>query len=136
MPHVVSSVPGRPCSAAAALQVVGEKWSLLAVREILMGNHRFEQIVRNTGAPRDRLAARLRTLEDAGVIERRLYQQRPDRFEYHVTESGAELATVIQALIAWGDKWIMETPPAVFKHGCGHDIAVASLCRHCQVEVP
>ncbi len=58
-------LPGRPCSVAAALSLVGERWSLLAVREIIFGNKRFDAIARNTGAPRDRLAARLRSLEAA-----------------------------------------------------------------------
>src|ERR1700684_3574990 len=64
-------LPGRPCSVAAALNLIGEKWTLLAVREITFGNKRFDAIARNTGAPRDRLAARLRTREAAGVGERR-----------------------------------------------------------------
>ena len=74
-----TALPGRPCSIAAALQVLGEKWALLAVRELFYGNHRFDRIVRNTGAPRDRLTARLRALEEAGVIERRAYSDAPRR---------------------------------------------------------
>ena len=84
-------LPGRPCSVAAALNLVGEKWALLAVREITFGNKRFDVIARNTGAPRDRLAARLRTLEAAGVIERRLYSEHPPRYEYELTQAGEEL---------------------------------------------
>jgi len=64
-------VSGRPCSIAASLEIVGDRWSLLAVREVLFGNHRFSEIARNTGAPRDRLAARLKSLVAAGVLERR-----------------------------------------------------------------
>ncbi|MFD5462555.1 winged helix-turn-helix transcriptional regulator [Kitasatospora sp. NPDC127059] len=71
--HHYSRRPGRPCSMAAALQVVGEKWALPAVRELSYGNHRFDRTARNTGAPRDRLTARLRALEEAGVGERRPY---------------------------------------------------------------
>ena len=63
------TLPGRPCSMAAALDVVGDRWSLLIVREVSFGNGRFSQIATNTGAPRDRLAARLKTLVDAGVLE-------------------------------------------------------------------
>ena len=110
------SVPGRPCSAAAALQLVGEKWSLLVVRELLFGVRRFDAIARNTGAPRDRLTARLRTLEEAGIVSREAYQERPPRYEYHLTEAGLDLAPVLFALFSWGDKWLFEEPPVALRH--------------------
>jgi len=128
-------LPGRPCSVAAALNLIGEKWALLAVREIAFGNKRFDAIARNTGAPRDRLAARLRALEAAGVVARRQYSEHPPRHEYELTESGRELRTVIQALRTWGDKWAVDSPPAVFGHWCGHDLDPAVICRHCGAEV-
>lgn len=138
-PVVVSAtpaLPGRPCSVAAALALVGEKWSLLAVRELSLGNHRFDAIVRNTGAPRDRLAARLRALEEAGIVERLQYNERPPRFEYHLTQPGKDLQVVLQALRAWGDKWAVDSPPSAFVHAaCGHDLAVTLTCRHCNEEV-
>src|SRR6266704_4693139 len=86
---------GRPCSVAAALSLVGEKWALLAVREIAFGNKRFDAIARNTGAPRDRLAARLRALEAGGVLARRQYSEHPPRYEYELTEAGQELRGVL-----------------------------------------
>ncbi|WP_326766379.1 helix-turn-helix transcriptional regulator [Streptomyces sp. NBC_01591] len=148
------TLPGRPCSAAAALHVVGEKWALLAVREIFFGNHRFEAIARNTGAPRDRLAARLRSLEQAGVVERRPYSERPPRYEYHLTDSGRDLAPVIRALLDWGDRWVLEDRPVVMIHepagdahahaGANahdhsgthaHDLDAAWICRTCGEEV-
>ena len=95
-------LPGRPCSVAAALNLVGEKWALLAVREIAFGNKRFDAIARNTGAPRDRLAARLRALEAGGVVERRQYSEHPPRYEYELTEAGLELRSVLIALRSWG----------------------------------
>jgi DNA-binding HxlR family transcriptional regulator len=124
-------LPGRPCSIAAALQLIGERWALLAIREIAFGNHRFDAIARNTGAPRDRLAARLRSLEAAGVIERRPYSQRPPRLEYHLTPSGDDLRLVLQELRAWGDRWAVDSPPVTFEHTCGHDLDTAVVCRHC-----
>lgn len=126
---------GRPCSAAAALGLVGEKWSLLAIREISFGNKRFDVIARNTGAPRDRLAARLRALEAAGVVERRRYSDHPPRYEYELTEAGRELRPVLGALRTWGDKWAVDSPPAVFTHSCGHDLDAVMVCRHCGGEV-
>lgn len=128
-------LPGRPCSVAAALNLVGEKWALLAVREIAFGNKRFDMIARNTGAPRDRLAARLRALEAAGVIVRLQYSEHPARYEYELTQAGLELREVLRALRVWGDKWAVDSPPAVFTHSCGHDLDAAVICRHCGEEV-
>jgi len=123
--------PGRPCSIAAALRVVGEKWALLAIREIAFGNHRFDQIVRNTAASRDILTARLRHLEEAGVIYRRGYSDHPPRFEYHLTAAGEDLAPVLSALRIWGDTWLVEDPPVVTEHDCGHHLDPVTTCRHC-----
>lgn len=134
VPH--PRVPGRPCSAAAALQLVGERWALLAIREIFYGNRRYEQIVRNTGAPRDRLAARLRALEEVGVVERRAYSERPLRFEYHLTEAGRDLAPVMHALLAWGDRWAVDTPPVAFRHRAGPGSAHASDPGNAQASAP
>jgi DNA-binding HxlR family transcriptional regulator len=129
-------VPGRPCAVAAGLQLVGDRWSLLIVRELLFGNHRFGQLARNTGAPRDRLAARLRDLEANGVIERRQYNEHPPRFEYHLTSAGHDLAPVIHALRAWGDRWAVDEPPAVFRHTCGHPVEPEIMCARCGRPVP
>ncbi|NUR31373.1 MAG: helix-turn-helix transcriptional regulator [Catenulispora sp.] len=136
-PH--PAVPGRPCSAAAALQIVGERWSLLAIRELFYGNHRFDQLTRNTGAPRDRLAARLRALEEAGVVERRRYSERPERFEYHLTAAGRELAPVVWSLVKWGDKWAVDSQPVAFSHEAArhpeHEVDTVTLCRTCGEQV-
>jgi DNA-binding HxlR family transcriptional regulator len=128
-------LPGRPCSVAAALNLIGEKWSLLAVREISFGNKRFDAIARNTGAPRDRLAARLRALEAGGVLTRRRYSEHPPRYEYELTEAGQELRGVLTALRAWGDKWMVDTPPTAFDHVCGQELDPAIVCRRCGAEV-
>lgn len=108
---------------------------MLAVREISLGNHTFDAIARNTGATRDRLAARLRALEEAGVIERRQYSTRPPRSDYHLTAAGRDLSLVLQALRTWGDKWAVSEPPAAFHHGCSHAVDAVLLCRHCNQEV-
>ena len=83
---VSTSAEPRPCSIARTLDIVGEKWALLAVREVFLGNRKFDEMVRRTGAPRDTLAARLRTLVGAGILQRRPYSEHPARFEYHLTE--------------------------------------------------
>ena len=127
----LSNVPGRPCSAAAALDVVGDRWALLIVRELLFGNHRFTEIARNTGAPRDRLAARLRDLVDAGVVEKRQYQERARSASSTTSPaSGADLAPVLQALLAWGDRWAVDEPPMQLRHH-DHDLVLRPVCTTC-----
>lgn len=123
----------RVCSVARALEVVGERWALLVVREALLGDHRFDEIQRRTGAPRDILAARLRTLVASGVLERRLYQERPPRYEYHLTEVGRELHPVITALRQWGDRHAAgDGPrPARFAHVCGGTGPARLVCPDC-----
>src|ERR1700749_1177480 len=110
------TVAGRPCSIAAALESVGDRWSLLIVREVHFGNHRFSEIARYTGAPRDRLAARLKALVAAGVLERREYQESPSRSSYHLTRAGRDLVPVLQSLLEWGDRWAVEKPSTTIRH--------------------
>jgi DNA-binding HxlR family transcriptional regulator len=98
----LADLPGRPCPIAAALEVVGEKWALLTVREIAFGANRFGQIVAGTGAPRDRIAARLRSLELAGILTRTPYQEHPRRDTYQLTDSGRDLIPILNALLDWG----------------------------------
>jgi len=104
----LADLPGRPCPLAACLELVGERWALLVVRELALGAHRFTDIVAGTGAPRDRIAARLKALTDVGVVERRQYQSSPDRFEYHLTESGVALLPALDALLSWGRDWAVD----------------------------
>jgi DNA-binding HxlR family transcriptional regulator len=103
MPAItLADLPGRPCPIAAALDVVGERWALLIVRELALGTSRFQDIVRGIGAPRDRVAARIKALDEAGVIRRVPYQTSPPRFDYQLTDSGRALLPVLEALLAWG----------------------------------
>jgi DNA-binding HxlR family transcriptional regulator len=126
-----TTLPGRPCSLAAALEIIGDRWSLLVVREVSFGNGRFSQIARNTGAPRDRLAARLKTLVDAGVLARHAYQETPLREEYRLTEAGRDLAAVTGALLAWGDKWAVTAPPIRLVHHHDHELTPKTYCTTC-----
>ena len=121
----------RPCSMAAALELIGEKWALLAVREMAYDVHRFAQIVGYTGAPRDVLTDRLRKLEAAGIVERRLYNEHPPRYEYHLTQAGRELFPVTISLLTWGAKWAMDAPVVQFRHTCGQVVALELGCGHC-----
>lgn len=128
-------LPGRACAAAAALDVVGDRWTMLVVREVVFGNHRFSEIARHTGAPRDRLAARLARLVEAGVLERRQYQDNPPRSDYHLTASGRGLLPVLEALRQWGDRWAVQEPPVRAQHtGAAehvHEVVGQWRCRAC-----
>lgn len=88
--------------------MVGDRWALLAVREVHLGAHRFSDTLAGTGAPRDRLAARLKDLVAAGLLERRPYSDAPPRSDYHLTEAGAALAPVLGALQECGRRWAVE----------------------------
>ncbi|MCW2784269.1 MAG: HxlR family transcriptional regulator [Marmoricola sp.] len=123
----------RECSIARTLDVVGEKWSLLAVRELMLGSGRFEEIVRRTGAPRDILTTRLRKLEQHGLVERVQYQTRPDRYEYRLTEDGWSLGEIVTMLRDWGDEHLAgpEGPPVLFRHSCGEIYRPVLTCEAC-----
>ena len=127
----------RVCSIDAALKVIGEKWALLAVREIGMGQHRFDDIVFNTGASRDILAARLKSLEEAGVVRRELYETKPERYEYHLTEAGRQLFVVLHLIRDWGDRYVRTDPENVvsFHHDCGARLHPVLRCEECGEEL-
>ena len=101
----LADLPGRPCPVAAALELVGDRWSLLVVREVHLGAHRFTRIQEGTGAPRDRLAARFKALVEGGILRRERYSDAPERYGYHLTPAGQELVPVLAALRGWGEKW-------------------------------
>lgn len=123
----------KDCSLAAALGLVGDRWSLLVVRELMYGVHRFSGIAEQTGAPTDVLSARLRKLTDVGVVETRPYSTRPPRAEYHLTEAGRDLGPALLLLLAWGDRWVNEDPPVriVHHHGEEHPLVAVPACAAC-----
>jgi DNA-binding HxlR family transcriptional regulator len=123
----------RNCSVARTLDIVGEKWALLAVREVFLGNRRFDEMVRKTGAPRDTMTARLKTLVAAGVLERRPVSEHPPRFEYRLTQAGLDLYPVIVALMQWGDTYLNEggERPMTLTHHCGHPLGSVTVCATC-----
>jgi DNA-binding HxlR family transcriptional regulator len=126
----------RVCSAADALSVVGDRYSLLIVREIGFGYRRFQDIAGFTGAPRDVLSARLRKLEKMGVLERRLYSEHPPRYEYHLTEKGIQLRPALLALKEWGDRYLHPgDPPVVVAHTCGAEFLPVTICEGCKQPV-
>lgn len=129
-----TSFANMDCSVAQALDVVGEWWSLLVLRDAFQGVRRFDDFQERLGVARNVLADRLSRLVDEGVLEKRLYQQRPDRHEYRLTEKGRDLYPIVVGLMAWGDKWAMgkQGAPVVLTHRtCGHDGTPVLTCPSC-----
>jgi DNA-binding HxlR family transcriptional regulator len=102
--NVLDGAGPRVCPIADALQLVGDRWALLALRELSFGVTKFNDICVNTGAPRASLTARLRGLEESGLIERRRYSERPPRDDYVLTAAGRDLAPVLRELRVWGER--------------------------------
>ncbi|RZQ62474.1 winged helix-turn-helix transcriptional regulator [Amycolatopsis suaedae] len=123
---------GRDCSIAGALAVIGERWTLLALREVSLGVRRFDHIARNTGASRDILAARLRKLVDAGVLDRVPYQDNPPRHDYVLTEAGRALRPILHSLMEWGDRYVTTGEgPTAWEHTCGDELHLRHTCESC-----
>jgi DNA-binding HxlR family transcriptional regulator len=123
----------RECSVARTLELIGEKWAILAIREVFLGNRRFDEMVRRTGAPRDTLAARLRGLVAAGILRREQYSEHPARYEYRLTAAGRDLYPVLLALMRWGDEHLAAdgAPPLLLEHRCGHRLQADVVCAAC-----
>ena len=121
------------CSVARTLEVVGEWWTMLVIREAFSGVRRFDDFQGRLGIARNVLAARLQSLVDHGVLERRQYQDRPPRCEYRLTEKGLDLYPVLIAMLTWGDTWTAGEagPPLKLTHECGHDPNAILVCSHC-----
>lgn len=123
-----------PCTVARAVELVGEPWTLMVLRELFLGTRRFDDFQRLTGASPHLLSRRLRRLEAEGVVTRRAYSQRPLRHEYRLTEKGRDLWPVIVALKAWGDRWAepQGEPPMQLRHkGCGARMIPRMVCPEC-----
>ena len=125
---------GQECAIAGALEVVGERWTLLILRDILRGNRRFDQLQEGLGLARNVLSNRLARLTEEGILERRPSQERPQRFEYFLTEKGLDLWPVLVALLGWGDKHVYgsEGGPVTMVHKeCGGRINDRRICESC-----
>ncbi|MFL9895175.1 winged helix-turn-helix transcriptional regulator [Paraburkholderia sp. RL17-381-BIF-C] len=127
------------CPVARSLDVVGDRWTVLVLRELSMGATRFEEIQIQTEATPQMLASRLKSLEADGMIERHPYSERPLRYEYRLTEKGRSFYPVIYALRAWGETWCKDRSEEIatrFVHRkCGHDVGLGSVCPKCKVPV-
>jgi len=104
---------GQNCSIARALEVVGERWTLLIIRDVLLGLHRFDELQESLGIARNVLTDRLNRLVEEGLLERVRYSERPERYEYRLTTKGRDLAVTLAGLRQWGDKYLSEKPPRI-----------------------
>jgi DNA-binding HxlR family transcriptional regulator len=104
---------GQDCSIARALEIVGERWTLLIVRDAFLGLRRFEQFQENLGIARNVLTDRLNRLVDEGILERVRYSERPERYEYRLTRKGRDLQIALAGLRQWGDKYVSDRPPRI-----------------------
>lgn len=125
------------CSIARSLELIGERWTLLIIREAFLGTRRFDDFQRNLGIARNVLQARLERLVDAGILHRVQYQERPVRHEYRLTEKGIDLWPVLVSLLQWGDRYAApDGPPVVLTHrGCGGELDDRRRCVRCGAEL-
>ncbi|MGK5739944.1 winged helix-turn-helix transcriptional regulator [Micromonospora sp. URMC 103] len=133
------SYEGQNCSLAKALELVGERWTLLIVRDAFYGVRRYGDFLTHLDIPRAVLADRLATLVDAGILERRRYQDSPPRDEYLLTDRGSQLWSVIYPLMSWSERhFAVGEPLRTFRHAaCGTELDPAGRCPTCgHVDVP
>jgi DNA-binding HxlR family transcriptional regulator len=104
---------GQVCSIARTLEVVGDRWTLLVVRDVGLGVRRFDELQASLGVATNVLTDRLNRLVAEGVLERVRYNERPERFEYGLTEKGRELGVALLALMQWGDRHLSDNPPKI-----------------------
>jgi DNA-binding HxlR family transcriptional regulator len=127
----------RPCSVARTLQIIGDRWSILLLREMMLGVRRFDEFQHNLGIAPNILSDRLRRMQDSGVASRVAYQERPPRHEYRFTAKGRDLYSTVLVVMRWGDKWLSEgRAPLLLRHTrCQHDFSVQVVCSACGEEV-
>ena len=129
--------PTQYCPVAGSLEVVGERWTLLIIRDVFLGIRRFEDLQRDLGVARNVLQARLERLVENGILVKRPYQERPLRCEYRLTEKGADLWPVLVALLTWGDRYAIEGErPMILQHrACGGELDDRRRCTACGADV-
>ena len=127
------SYESQNCSIARALEIVGDRWTLLVIRDAFEGIRRFDDFQATLGVARNVLTDRLSRLCDEGILRRHRYQERPDRFEYRLTRKGVGLWPAMMSLLLWGDEYYAEAgPPVILVHkGCGGRLTKTLTCGDC-----
>lgn len=121
------------CSIAQTLEIVGEWWSILIIRDCMLGVTRFDDFQASLGIARNVLTDRLNALVARGILARVPYQEHPERYDYRLTEKGRDLWPILTALRQWGDRWeAPHGPPLVIEHkACGHQALMVPTCSAC-----
>ena len=123
-----------PCSIARTMDLLGDWWTPLVLREAFYGVRRFDEFQHTLGIARNTLTDRLNRLVEEGLLEKKAYQDQPPRYDYLLTEKGRDFFGVLAAMTRWGDKWLAgpEGPPITFHHDtCDHDVHAEVVCSHC-----
>lgn len=126
------------CSVARSLAILGDRWTMLLIRDAFLGVRRFDDLQALSGASPQVVASRLARLVEAGVLSKVAYQERPTRYEYRLTEMGRELHPVMVSLMTWGDKWIddgLGAPNPLRHTGCGAITRPKLVCDQCDEPV-
>lgn len=125
------------CSIAGTLDVIGERWTILILRDAFRGVRRFDEIQHDLGIARNVLADRLTKLVDHGILEKRKYQDRPARYEYRLTAKGVDLSPALVALMRWGDKHLAagDVPIVLIHERCGTALDQTFICWQCDSTV-
>lgn len=125
------------CSVAGTLGLIGERWTLVIVRDAFLGVRRFDEFQSRLGIARNVLQARLERLVEEGILRRSRYQERPERFEYRLTAKGVDLWPIVVALMQWGDRHVNpDGPPVVLEHrGCGGALDERRRCSRCGADL-
>jgi DNA-binding HxlR family transcriptional regulator len=128
---------GQHCSIASTLEIVGERWTMLILRDAFLGVRRFEHFQKRNGIARNVLSARLERLVEAGILRRRRYSERPPRDEYLLTEKGLDLWPTLVAMLKWGDKHVYAgaRPKLLFHRDCGGEVSERRTCERCGAEL-
>jgi DNA-binding HxlR family transcriptional regulator len=129
-----TSFAGWPCSIARTMDLMGDWWTPLVLRDAFYGLRKFDEFQQALGIARNTLADRLRRLVDEGLLEKQPYQREPVRYDYLLTEKGRDFFAVLAAMSRWGDRWLAgpEGPPIMFHHDrCGHDSHAEVVCADC-----
>ena len=129
-----NTLADQPCSVARTVAVIGDRWTLMILRDCFLGVRRFEDFERRLGISRSIVAERLKALVEEGVLRREAYQDRPLRHEYRLTEKGLALHPVIMAIVHWGDVHCAGEagPPLLHRHkACGCDFSPVMTCSEC-----
>ena len=138
MPGVLPrTYEGQACSIARALELVGDRWTMLVIREAFLGTRRFDDFQRRLGCARNVLSDRLSRLVEVGILSKTPYQERPPRHEYRLTRQGVELWPAMMSLKTWGDRYLApDGPPVLIRHReCGGELDDRLHCSRCGAEL-